>query len=436
MSTLSLANRRERSTRAAWRERVLATTLALTLSCAALSKDDPAAVSFTPRERALILTLSPPQPAAKDTTNHADGNPEAVKLGKTLFFDPRLSGDGRFSCASCHDPTRNWADGKEVATAAGQGTRNTPSLWNVASNRWFFWDGRADSLWSQALKPIERDMELDGSRLQVAHLIAADSSLRVSYEKLFGKLPDLSDSRRFPAAGGPRASDETRLLQWWQMDGDDRQSVTRVFANVGKAIAAFEATLVTATAPFDRFAADLRGGKAQSAAIGPSAQRGLQIFIGRGNCVLCHSGPLFTNMEFHDTRVPRRPGTEPDAGRLTAMTSLAEDEFVSPGPYSDDPTGRRARQLFYLDAQAGSPGHFKTPGLRNVALTPPYMHAGQLATLRDVAQHYNKLEDAAPPADPLHVEALIKPLGLSESEVDDLVAFLESLTSEPPNATK
>jgi cytochrome c peroxidase len=348
----------------------------------------------------------------------------------------RLSADGRFSCASCHDPTRNWSDGKPVAIASGQGTRNTPSLWNVASNRWFFWDGRADSLWSQALKPIERDVELNGSRLQVAHTVAGDAKLRTAYQKVFGPLPDLSDASRFPATGGPQANDEARQMHWWQMDGDDRQAVSIVFANVGKAIAAFEATLVTGPTHFDRFAADLRAGKLQSTALTPSAQRGLQVFVGRGNCVLCHSGPLFTNLEFHDIRLPRRESDALDAGRLIAMTSLAEDEFVAPGPYSDDITGRRAQQLFYLDAQAGSRGHFKTPSLRNVALTAPYMHAGQYATLRDVVQHYNKLEDAAEPADANHVESLIKPLGLSDSEVGDVVAFLESLTSPPADARK
>ncbi len=409
---------------------------ALVLFCSVAAGAADAPVRFTERERALIQTLSPPQPARKDSTNAVDANPSAASLGQTLFFDARLSADGRFSCASCHDPTRGWSDDKPVATAAGPGIRNTPSLWNVASNRWFFWDGRADSLWSQALKPIERDLEMNGSRLQAAHLIADDAHLRSGYEKVFGALPDLSDAKRFPRTGGPGANDAERQSRWWEMDADDRQTISRIFANIGKAIAAFEATLKSGPAPFDRFVADLRVPTAESAALSPSAQRGLRIFIGKGNCMLCHSGPLFTNMEFHDTRVQQRDPTAPDAGRLLAMASLAEDEFVAAGPFSDDVTGIRAQQLLYLDAQAGSRGHFKTPGLRNVALTAPYMHAGQLATLRDVVQHYNKLEDAAEPADPAHVEALIKPLGLSDGEVDDVVAFLQSLTGEPPNAGK
>jgi cytochrome c peroxidase len=388
------------------------------------------AASFTPRERLLLATLSPPQRPARDSTNRVDGVPAAIALGSALFFDARLSGGDRFSCASCHEPARGWSDGKRVAIGAGTGIRNTPSLWNVAAQRWFFWDGRADSLWSQALKPIERDVEMGGSRLQVAHLLAGDQALRGLYEPLFGALPDLSDARRFPPSGGPRARDEEGQLRWWSMDGDDRDAVNRLFANVGKALAAFEATLTTGLSPFDRFVAEVSAGVAQPRAVPVSAQRGARLFIGRGNCVLCHAGPLLTNFEFHDTRLPRRAGEPPDDGRQLAMTSLAEDEFVAPGPFSDDPAGRRAQQLFFLDAETGSRGHFRTPSLRNVALTAPYGHRGQFATLREVVQHYNRLDDAAEPADPNHVESLIRPLGLTEDEVDDLLAFLDSLTSD------
>lgn len=388
------------------------------------------AAPFTPRERMLLATLSPAPRPAPDSTNRVDGVPAAIALGSALFFDARLSGGGRFSCASCHEPARGWSDGKRVAIGAGTGIRNTPSLWNVAAQRWFFWDGRADSLWSQALKPIERDVEMAGSRLHVAHLLAGDRALRGLYEPLFGALPDLSDARRFPPSGGPQARDEQGQLRWWAMDGDDRDAVNRIFANVGKALAAFEATLTTGPTPFDRFVAEVSAGVAQPRAVSASAQRGARLFIGRGNCVLCHAGPLLTNFEFHDTRLPRRAGAPPDDGRQLAMTSLAEDEFVAPGPYSDDPAGRRAQQLFFLDAEAGSRGHFRTPPLRNVALTAPYGHQGQFATLREVVQHYNRLDDAAEPADPNHVESLIRPLGLTEDEVDDLLAFLDSLTSD------
>jgi cytochrome c peroxidase len=406
----------------------------LLLLCGAAPADD-SSVAFTAAERKAILALSPVPATAKDTTNAADGNRTAILLGQLLFFDSHLSGDGRFSCASCHERGMGWTDGKRVATAVGVGTRNTPSLWNVAQNRWFFWDGHADSLWSQALKPIENELEQNGSRLQVAHFVTGDATLRSLYVKVFGAAPDLSDLGRFPPLGGPLASDDERQQNWYQMAPDDQQTVDRVYSNVGKAIAAFEATIKTGEAPFDRFVKDLRVAKPQSQAISPSAQRGLKVFIGKGDCVLCHSGPNFTNKEFHDIRVPPLDANAPrDEGRNEGLTRLATDEFVASGPYSDDPQGARAQQLYFLDSQLGSSGHFKTPGLRNVATTAPYMHAGQEATLRDAVAYYSTLEGAVAPADPKHVETLIRPLHLSDREIDDVVAFLESLTSEPATA--
>jgi len=393
-------------------------------------------VTFDERERKIILSLSPVPTAPRDTTNRVDGNARAIALGKVLFEDSRLSNDGKFSCATCHDPAQSFTDGKPVAVASGVGPRNTPALWNMAHNRWYFWDGRADSLWSQALKPIERSIELNSSRLQVAHLLRLDPKLRASYEQIFGKLPDLSNAERFPAAGSPQANDAQRQANWWSMDATDRETVTGVFVNVGKAIAAFEGTIVTGPAPFDRFVAEVRAGKT-STAISASAQRGLKTFVGVGNCVLCHSGPMFTNKEFHDIRVPTSVSPEgtPDLGRGVGMSLLLEDEFVSAGPHSDDPEGPRAQHLLFLDGEANLRGHFKTPSLRNVALTAPYMHAGQYKTLRDVVHHYSTLQDAAPPANPTHVELLVRPFGLDEQGVADLVEFLESLTSPPPPAT-
>jgi cytochrome c peroxidase len=387
-------------------------------------------VTFDERERQTIFSLSPLPPPPRDTTNRVDGNPRAIELGKRLFSDTRLSGSGEFSCATCHDAALGWADGKEVAVAAGVGARNSPSLSNVAHSRWYFWDGRADSLWSQALKPIENAVELDGSRVQVARVIHDDPALRSSYEALFGALPPLADARRFPPTGGPKADDEERQLNWWRMAAEDRAAVTDVFVNVGKAIAAYEATIVSEPAPFDRFVAELKEGK-RPAAISAAAQRGLKTFIGVGNCVLCHSGPNFTNKEFHDIRVPPRSTAGAiDTGRGGGVPLLLEDEFVAAGAHSDDPEGTRAMHLLYLDFEGGFAGHFRTPSLRNVAKTAPYMHAGQYRTLEEVVLHYSRLEDAVEPIEREHVELLIRPFPLDEREIDDLVAFLESLTSE------
>jgi cytochrome c peroxidase len=392
-----------------------------------------AELELTSRELKTILSMSPLERAPLDTTNRVDGKAAAIELGKLLFHDTRVSADGRFSCATCHDPAKNWTDGREVAEATAVGRRNTPALWNAAHNRWFFWDGRADSLWSQSLKPTESSTELNGSRLQIAHLIADDRTLSRLYKKVFGALPNLSNRERFPAVGGPQANDGERQVNWWSMDAQDRDSVSHIFANYGKAIAAFEGTITTGPAAFDVFVAELRAGKTESTAISSAAQRGLKTFVGKGNCVLCHSGPAFTNKEFHDIRVPRRP-TEgpPDMGRAEGLIALMDDEFVAPGPHSDDPEGSRAQHLLYLDGDTGFRGHFKVPTLRNVALTAPYMHAGQFKTLREVVHYYSTLEGAVEPAEPSHIELLIRPFALTEQETDDLVAFLESLTSLIP----
>ena len=210
--------------------RVLLAPISL-VGLTAVFADSP--VTFDERELETIFSLSPLPAPARDTTNRVDGNPQAIALGKRLFSDARLSGSGEFSCATCHDPARDWTDGKEVAVAAGVGARNTPSLWNAAHHRWYFWDGRANSLWSQALKPIESAVELDGSRLQVAHVIHDDPALRAGYEALFGDLPALADTRRLPPAGGPLAGDEDRQLAWWRMDPEDRAAVTDQSVVVG-----------------------------------------------------------------------------------------------------------------------------------------------------------------------------------------------------------
>ena len=306
-----------------------------------------------------IFTLSPLPPPPTDSTNAVDGDPRAIALGRRLFYDAALSGDGRFSCASCHDEAHGWTDGKPVASAAGQGRRNTPSLWNVAQNRWFFWDGRADSLWSQAFKPIE-----DASRwTAIGSAWRTTCRRRRPARALRGVVrpaPDLSDTSRFPRAGGPHVSDDERLLAWWRMSAEDQMAVSRVFANVGKAIAALEATIRSGAAPFDRFVRELRAGAPTSAAISAAAQRGLKIFIGEGDCVLCHSGPNFTNKEFHDIRVPPRRR----ARRLRPQRGAREPcerRVCRRRAVQRRPAGSARATAVFPRQPPGSIGHFKTP---------------------------------------------------------------------------
>src|SRR4029077_12353158 len=165
----------------------------------------------------------------------------AAALGQFLFFDTRFSANSKVSCATCHQPARGFSDGQPLETALGRGTRNTPTLLNAAFNHWFFWDGRADSLWSQALQPLENPREVGGDRLHIAHLIAGDERLSAAYQRVFGKLPPLADTARFPAHARPDPDPQSAAARAWQaMEPADRTEVNRVFSNLGKAIEAYE----------------------------------------------------------------------------------------------------------------------------------------------------------------------------------------------------
>ncbi len=357
---------------------------------------------LTQLERERLLRHSPlPEPPA-DTTNRVADDARAARLGRALFFDARLSRNGRVSCATCHDPARAFSDGQAVSRGLALGARNAPGLFNLAYARWFFWDGRADSLWSQALKPFEAPAEMGGTRVAVLRVVRGDAALRRAYEDVFGPLAD-------PVRG-------------------DVASVARAFANVGKAIAAFERGLLSRRAPFDVFVEGLReGDDAKQAALSAAALRGAQLFVGRGNCSVCHAGPLFSDGEFHDLGLPLLDDeAAPDPGRQAGLVALAQDEFGAAGVHSDDRDGPRARATRHLRPPGDGLGQFKTPSLRNVALSAPYMHRGQFADLEAVFDFYSTHEGRR--GLPATQERILVPLHLSAQERGDLRAFLESLT--------
>jgi cytochrome c peroxidase len=394
------------------------------------------AVPFTETERARILQLSPLPPPPPDPTNAWGDDPGAARLGQRLFHDARLSADGSVSCATCHPAEGHFADGRQLARGLQQMTRHAPALWNVAYNRWFFWDGRADSLWSQALSPLEDPREHGTTRRAVVALLREDPDLRAEYERVFGPLPDVAGPAG--AAGESGAAEATVTSgasgASGASDGDGAapadvpEAVTRVFVNAGKAIAAYERRLLSRRAPFDVFVEGLREDDPEKlAALSASAQRGLRLFVGRASCRLCHSGPELTDKEFHSTRVvPLREDLRKDPGRLEGIALVLDSPFNGRSPWSDDPQAG-AEKLAYLRAVPDNIGQFKTPTLRNVALTAPYMHQGQTATLRDALRHYSTFERTYDP-NPGHFERMLVPLHLSEQELDDLLAFLESLT--------
>ena len=379
-----------------------------------------------------LARFSPlPAPPA-DPTNRVADDPRAARLGRYLFFDPGLSRDGTVACATCHDPARAFSDGKPVAETLGRGTRRTPSIVNAAYMRWLFWDGRADSLWSQAVEPIENPIEMGGDRVALARHLLGHAELRAAYEALFGALPELADARRFPAHArpDPEHAQEAHHLAWTAMSEADRAAIDRVFANVGKAIAAYERRLVRGDAPFDRYVRGLREGFGEEGVLEEAARRGLALFLGRAGCAQCHSGANFSDSEFHATGAPPGPHGDPqDAGRYAGAERWVVSPWNAAGPHSDEREGPAARRVSGLRRGSETWGEFRTPSLRNLAGRAPYMHAGQFPTLEDVVRFYSTLEGAVGRSH--HQERVLVPLNLEEPEVADLVAFLRSLEGAP-----
>ncbi len=276
-----------------------------------------------------------------------------VELGKQLYFDPRLSRDNTISCASCHDPAKGWSNGEQFATGVrGQkGGRNSPTIINSGYNRFQFWDGRAGSLEEQALGPIQNPIEMDMTLEEVVAKLNKIEGYRKQFREVFG-------------------TDVTA-------DG------------IAKAIAAFERTVLSGGAPYDRYKAG------DKKAMSEAAIRGMELFFGKANCAACHSGPNFTDGGFHNLGVGMDK-KDPDLGRYL-VTKLEGDK-----------------------------GAFKTPTLREIARTAPYMHDGSHKTLEEVVRFYNKGGYDNP-----WLDEEIFPLELTDQEIKDLVTFLKEGLSSP-----
>lgn len=375
---------------------------------------------WSAQERELLRELSiaslPPLPA--DPSNRVADDERAAELGQRLFFDQQLSANGQVACASCHLPDKLFQDGTPLARGVGTTDRRTMSIIGTARSPWQFWDGRKDSQWSQALGPLESAVEHGGDRTQYVHHVA--EAYRADYEAVFGKLPALTG---LPKNAGPVA-DPKASAAWQELSSAQKDSVNGVFANMGKAIAAYERRIEPGPSRFDAYVAALEQGNAakMDAAMTRDEIAGLKLFLGKGQCVQCHSGPLLTNNEFHNTGVPAAKGLGKDLGRLAGVQQVLKDEFNCLGRYSDARPEQCGEIRFLEENGASQLRQFRVPSLRNVAERAPYMHAGQIATLRDVVQHYNR----APAAPAGHSE--LKPLGLSAREVDQLAAFLGTLS--------
>ncbi len=382
----------------------------------------PADDGWTPRQLKQLADLRLQEGAFGDPTNRFAGDARAIELGRTWFYDEALS-PGGFSCASCHKPELHFTDALPLAVAAGTAGRHTPTIEGIQQGPWFFWDGRADSLWAQAMGPVESDVEMDSDRTFVAHVIREQYA--AAYEEVFGPLPQAVREGDLPARARPDAGrPEGELHQaWLGMTETQRKAVTEVFVNVSKAIGAFELLAVPQPAPFDAFVdAVLTGDPSGGGHLSDEAVDGLRLFIGDANCVSCHLGPFFTDRAFHNLGLPE-PGSS-DFGRTTGASRLLASEFNCQGPWSDATSCEELRFLNpdFDDFKAA----FKTPPLRNVTKTAPYMHFGGLQALDDVLEFYSEL-----PSEPWtgHRELTLQPLHLDEAQRSSLVAFLTSLES-------
>jgi cytochrome c peroxidase len=338
-------------------------------------------VGFTAQELRHIQTLGPwPPPVRVDPSNRVSGQPPAVELGRRLFRDPRMSPVGYIACVTCHQPDRAFTDLKARAHGLADLPRNTPSLFNLSQQRWFGRDGASDSLWLASIRPMLDAREFDSSPAATAKLFVRDPELAACYRKVFGVSP--------------------------------LQNPERTVVNVGKALAAYQETLVTGRTAFDDFRdAAVRGdaalAEAKAKARYPQAAlRGLKLFVGEAKCISCHSGPSFSDDRFY------KVSSGIDDGRLQGVRSVKSNPFNLASRYNDDPTRSNAnatRQLVEHDSQRGQ---FRTPGLRNVSATAPYMHAGQIDTLQAAVQHGAPQSGTA----------------LTAAQASDIVAFLASLT--------
>ena len=377
-------------------------------------------------ERLLAASPMPPLPASPGN-RYADDE-RAAELGRSLFYDAALSYRGFTSCASCHPPERGFTNGVMDFRGPEAVRRRVPTLWNVAYYPFFGWGGRADSLWAQALGPFEDVTEHDGSRTAFAHHVARTPGLRARYEELFGALPDLSDPERFPetAKPVPYHTGHRHHQAWETMAEEDREAVTGVFVNLGKAVEAFQRRLVTGPAPFDRFVAALERGDAEDARshLDEQQRAGLELFFGRADCARCHAGPLFTDFGFHDTRVPTVDPHKRDPARALGIEKLLGSPYLRDGSFADV-TGPphelpSPEQVF---------GHFRTPSLRVLERAGGFFHEGGVGSLEQVVRFYSTHAGARPLAGGEEPE--LEPLELDEAEIAALAAFLGTLQGPP-----
>jgi cytochrome c peroxidase len=314
-------------------------------------------------------------------------SPAKIELGRKLFFEPRLSVDGKISCSSCHKPELAFTDGKPLAQGieGRLGTRNSPTLLNVTFNTAQFWDGRVNTLEEQAVEPLINPLEM-GNR---------------SYNEVVSRLCAIDEYKR-----------EFRSV----FNSDPAIGL------VGQAIAAYERTLISGNSDFDRYVAG------DQAALSDEATRGLATFRGKGRCSRCHTiseyRPFFSDFSFHNTGVSANHSEFDRLSRLAAAAAETDQAKPVIDKLSRETGGQELGRIL-VTYQIFDIGAYRTPSLRNIALTAPYFHDGSAKTLADVVEFYNRGG-----VDNFNREWDLGPLYLTDLEKRNLIAFLESLTGK------
>ena len=383
----------------------------------------PAGVTYTPEELAQLkaLQLSALPPLKNDPSNRLSLNADAAALGEKLFFDPGLSQTGTVSCATCHSPEHGFGDGKVLSFGTATTKRHAPALLGVAHSTWFYWDGRRDTLWAQALSPLETSGEMDNTRVDVLKFVLNHSEYGPEFTRLTGFTPSLLEN--VDDGAGPYASDEGKAA-WMRIRPPKRERLDAAFSFVGKILAAYEESLQHTPARFDEFVELLlkEGEKAASKVYSESEMRGARLYANeeRTPCLRCHNGALLTNQEFHNIDTGLSADGEFDVGRELGLKAAKLDPFNCFGVHSDASreqcTGLNFGRGNHLDA-----GAFKTPGLRNLVNTAPYFHDGRKGTLEEVLAHY-----LASQGDSEDTHEMPE-FALTGSEAADLIAFLKTL---------
>jgi cytochrome c peroxidase len=412
------------------------------------------------------MSLSPAADALPapppDTSNRFADNAAAIEFGRKLFDEPGFAGPlldgdndgsssalgnkgetGKVACASCHVASSGFSDNrsyqKQISLGAGWGRRRAPSLLDVGQARLLMWDGSKDALYNQIFGPIESVVEMNSSRLFVAEQVFA--LYKADYESIFGALPPLDNTKRFPALSakdtgckpmkvdpdpvcdGPFHGIPGDHAEFDGLTAEDQDRVTEVVVNIGKALGAFERTLGCGVGRFDAWV------HGDDAALSPEEQRGAALFVGRAQCVSCHSGPFMSDQKFHNA------GLQPelvqasfidlgDRGAANGLQVAIDSPLNTRGRWSDS-AGNDDR--LPQSIEPSMEGAFRTPTLRCVSQRPAFMHTGQLGRLDDVVAFFNRGGDARG----FSGVSELRPLGLSSAEQADIVAFLRALDGAP-----